>query len=390
MAGPFFVGMKIYENLFSFFRRSPKGVYNETSGEERGGHAVTLTGWGRNAAGEEHWLMRNSWGPLWADGGYFRIVMHRNLCEIESRALTVAYPEEHSPLPEWIALDEEVMRRNAAERERAEAEARRSRDRRVVSAHSHLQLTRADSAIDFGEGPGPSYHVLITAECNRPCEASDSAADWSSLPEALTFASSRRVDDIGFEVILDVDPATLNLNGEEVSLSLFARTALRVGSVENADILVGANLEPQLCEKSLSLTLPKGRPLAAFSWITAVSSTAAAVADALPHGDWLLVNCSRPCLASWSSATWSWASGPLASHYEEGLSEAPRRQLGDRFTAFDLNADQYQRRGDYQFEVRIDENGGPPQHTVLHYNLKWLRPEPADGGRVHTLHDAIR
>ncbi len=50
------------------------GVYRHTSGEQLGGHAVKLIGWGVEN-GEEYWLCENSWGERWGDGGYFKILI---------------------------------------------------------------------------------------------------------------------------------------------------------------------------------------------------------------------------------------------------------------------------------------------------------------------------
>ncbi|KAI9024262.1 hypothetical protein DFJ74DRAFT_767744 [Hyaloraphidium curvatum] len=37
------------------------------------GHAVAVVGWEEDGTGNGFWLVRNSWGPAWCDGGYFRI-----------------------------------------------------------------------------------------------------------------------------------------------------------------------------------------------------------------------------------------------------------------------------------------------------------------------------
>ena len=82
--------MNVFSNFDSFFDADPKRIYNVTYNETadawfspasdgRGGvesptflgaHAVTIVGYDNNA---QAWLVKNSWGADWADGGLFRV-----------------------------------------------------------------------------------------------------------------------------------------------------------------------------------------------------------------------------------------------------------------------------------------------------------------------------
>ena len=45
-------------------------------------HAVTVVGYG-NQGGKPYWLIKNSWGDNWEDGGYVEIVRGKTACRID-------------------------------------------------------------------------------------------------------------------------------------------------------------------------------------------------------------------------------------------------------------------------------------------------------------------
>lgn len=56
-----------------------------------GGHAVVIVGWGNETSADgkqiPYWIVRNSWGPEWGDGGYFKFLRGSNHCEIEENVI---------------------------------------------------------------------------------------------------------------------------------------------------------------------------------------------------------------------------------------------------------------------------------------------------------------
>lgn len=73
------------------------GVYKHVLGREEGGHAVKLIGYGVDAAsGAKYWLLQNSWGPAWGEGGYFRMIRGEDNCGIE-QDVWAAYVETPPP-----------------------------------------------------------------------------------------------------------------------------------------------------------------------------------------------------------------------------------------------------------------------------------------------------
>lgn len=76
--GPVTIGYKIYPSFNLFFRNNPDGVYTqqnvtqaELNANKFEGHAVDIVGWGSQPV--FHWLIRNSWSPIWAGDGFFKI-----------------------------------------------------------------------------------------------------------------------------------------------------------------------------------------------------------------------------------------------------------------------------------------------------------------------------
>lgn len=66
--GPMETGFTVYSDFMSY----RGGIYKHTTGYMQGGHAVKMIGWGTEN-GTKYWLIANSWGTSWGEGGLFRI-----------------------------------------------------------------------------------------------------------------------------------------------------------------------------------------------------------------------------------------------------------------------------------------------------------------------------
>jgi hypothetical protein len=65
---PVVAGIMIYEDMYNLV--GPNAVYNTTTGNDLGGHAITLVGYDDNQFGGAFKVI-NSWGTGWGDNGYF-------------------------------------------------------------------------------------------------------------------------------------------------------------------------------------------------------------------------------------------------------------------------------------------------------------------------------
>nr|GMD62605.1 senescence-specific cysteine protease SAG39-like [Ipomoea batatas] len=77
------------------FRFYKKGVFNDEGCSTRTNHGVTVVGYGEllKTTGQQYWLIKNSWGAKWGDGGYIRMVRNNGkpegICGIATMA---SYP----------------------------------------------------------------------------------------------------------------------------------------------------------------------------------------------------------------------------------------------------------------------------------------------------------
>lgn len=49
------------------------GIFEDTTGYKEITHDVSVVGWGIENE-KKYWIVRNSWGANWGEGGFFRIV----------------------------------------------------------------------------------------------------------------------------------------------------------------------------------------------------------------------------------------------------------------------------------------------------------------------------
>merc|ERR1712176_1476998 len=90
-------------------------VLASETGQNIGGHAMVITGWGTTtfaqplgiSAGSQYWWMRNSWGKEWGLNGYAKFKAGVNLFKVENRVaapMMGQYQDFEPPIcdiPQW-------------------------------------------------------------------------------------------------------------------------------------------------------------------------------------------------------------------------------------------------------------------------------------------------
>jgi hypothetical protein len=94
--GPLFISFATTTGFMDWDWKS-KPVYTG-GGHVSGGHVVLAMGWG-TSNGLKYWLLRNSWGADWADGGHCKFHRGVNLDTIEARGAAVTMA--HSNFKDW-------------------------------------------------------------------------------------------------------------------------------------------------------------------------------------------------------------------------------------------------------------------------------------------------
>lgn len=68
--------------VYADFVTYKSGVYQHVTGDELGGHAIKILGWGAEN-GVNYWLVANSWNEGWGNKGFFKIARGTDECGIE-------------------------------------------------------------------------------------------------------------------------------------------------------------------------------------------------------------------------------------------------------------------------------------------------------------------
>lgn len=82
------IGVSLY--VSGNWRLYKRGVWYEKNCSTLANHSVLLVGYGTEN-GEDYWLIKNSWGPLWGEDGYIKIARNKeeNYCGLTNEAMYI-------------------------------------------------------------------------------------------------------------------------------------------------------------------------------------------------------------------------------------------------------------------------------------------------------------
>jgi cathepsin B len=118
--GPVSAGFQVYDDFLETYDGTTIYMGPESKSKNQGGHAIQIIGWGKED-GVDFWWIANSWGTDWGLGGYFRMKMNIEKCQLEQNVVgfipdfPTFQPEmlqykltknaEMEELREWIGID---------------------------------------------------------------------------------------------------------------------------------------------------------------------------------------------------------------------------------------------------------------------------------------------
>jgi C1A family cysteine protease len=83
--GPLVTTMDVYSDFFDY----TSGIYSYVHGSYQGGHAILIVGYDDEEGG--YFIVKNSWGTGWGEGGFFKIAYSQLSYPVEFGYWTIAY-----------------------------------------------------------------------------------------------------------------------------------------------------------------------------------------------------------------------------------------------------------------------------------------------------------
>lgn len=176
--GPVTTGMDVYPDFYTFDPKTEIYEWNG-KGEQVGGHAIAIVGWGEEK-GKKYWIIRNSWGPQWGRNGYFYMARGTNTCKIEENVIT--------GVPDFFFPDNYNLSVFAPENSWSE-------NADMTEARKRINTDRTSTAGGIDSTTGYTRRVMTTKpwlSFDRPVDL-DKLPDWKTFVAGITASEPNRI-----------------------------------------------------------------------------------------------------------------------------------------------------------------------------------------------------
>ena len=157
--GPITCAIAVTEELVNY----TGGIFEDTTGRKELDHDISVVGWGQEDGenGTKYWIIRNSWGSYWGEGGNFRLIRGEDNLGIESTCSWAV------PIDTWTKDIRNETKPNAEEmKPKSNLKAERSKCRienydipeKVTGPrpHEYLKVEDLPESFDWGNITGDS------------------------------------------------------------------------------------------------------------------------------------------------------------------------------------------------------------------------------------------
>ena len=260
--GPITCAIAVTQEL----RNYTGGIFEDKTGRVELDHDISVTGWGEEN-GKKFWIIRNSWGSYWGEGGNFRLIRGTNNLNIEG-ACSWATPTDTwtKDLRNETKQPKEESRRPqlSSERPTCKRESPKLIPEVVTSArpHEYLNLKDLPENFDWRNIKGVNY-LSWTKNQHIPtyCGSCWAQGTTSSIADRINIARNRTFPDIALspQVIINCQAGGSCNGGNPGGVYSFAKSnGIPEESCQNYLAKNPDHFECSAINKCKDCTHPKG------------------------------------------------------------------------------------------------------------------------------------